>query len=358
MEAITLASRKMSRGDFLTGVSGSILAHVLILVLALFVPWGGAKKSIEPFCTVNLVSMRDFGAGAPASKKAGTSKGTDAPKAAGDVPKASASAAGKAASSAPVVPIKRLQLDEPTTRTDTEIKKLEAPEIPKPVERPQNTASLEKSLDKLITKPKAAPKPAPIAQVPSKDETPKKAASQEAASTKDAQTASVKESAGSKRGPAGAQETGAKGGADGSAAGSAKGSPDGGTKGAADGTAKGNQDGTAKGNAGGAPGGTPDGAQLALARKLYYTAIWNAIRQHWALPEFLKSQNLEAILVLVVRRDGKVLDVQFEKPSGQPLFDESVVRAVRKADPLPPFPEIYSPGKEEIGLRFRPQDLS
>jgi TonB family protein len=95
-----------------------------------------------------------------------------------------------------------------------------------------------------------------------------------------------------------------------------------------------------------------------MARRAYYTSIFNAIRQHWAIPDFLKTQQLEAVLVVVIRRDGKIESMQFEKRSGQPLFDESVERAVRKADPLPPFPEVYAPPKEEIALRFRPQDLA
>jgi len=127
--------------------------------------------------------------------------------------------------------------------------------------------------------------------------------------------------------------------------------------------ATGSRDGAAKGagekggQQGGPPGGA-DGAQVGLARRLYYTEIWNAIRRQWALPEFLKSQRLETVLIIVLRRDGKVLDLRVEKSSGNEVYDESARRAVRKAEPLPPFPAIYSPAQEEIGLRFRPEDLS
>jgi len=72
----------------------------------------------------------------------------------------------------------------------------------------------------------------------------------------------------------------------------------------------------------------------------------------------LKAQHLETVLVVVIRRDGKVLDLRVEKSSGNEAYDESARRAVRKADPLPAFPAIYSPAQEEIGLRFRPEDLS
>jgi TonB family protein len=97
---------------------------------------------------------------------------------------------------------------------------------------------------------------------------------------------------------------------------------------------------------------------IGLARRLYYAEVWDAIRRQWALPKTLvNAKDLEAILVIVVRRDGRILDIQFEKRSGNSLFDDSVVRAVQKANPLPRFPEIYSPPREEIGVRFRPQDI-
>lgn len=102
----------------------------------------------------------------------------------------------------------------------------------------------------------------------------------------------------------------------------------------------------------------PDGAQVMLARRAYYTKIWSAVRQNWALPEELKSQRLETILIVTVRRDGKVLDLKVEKGSGNASYDDSAKQAVRKADPLPPFPDIYTAPQEEIALRFTPELLS
>ena len=101
-----------------------------------------------------------------------------------------------------------------------------------------------------------------------------------------------------------------------------------------------------------------DTGEIALARRLYYASVWDKIRGQWALPKtYLGSNDVEAVLILNVRRDGRIINVRFEKRSGSTLFDDSVLRAVRKADPLPPFPDIYSPSSEEIGVRFRPEDL-
>lgn len=103
------------------------------------------------------------------------------------------------------------------------------------------------------------------------------------------------------------------------------------------------------------PTDVQDDEEIGLAQRLYYTEVWNAIKRQWALPSMLRSSHLEAVIILVVRRDGRILDTSFEKRSGNDAFDESALRAVRKANPLPPFPEIYSPGKVEIGVRFRPR---
>lgn len=328
MESLTLSSRKMSREDVWTGVGGSVLVHVLIVVLAIVGPFTSANKKIQvnPAWTVGLVSMQDLGLGSEASPKATTPRGAAAAKTQ-EGPKGTASERGK---SGPLVPVKRLQLSEPSGKADTEIKKLETPEVPKFASNTQNAAAVEKNLDKLISKPKPAERPssAPVIRDGGDKGGDKGGAAPPNPPQKAVQSAS-EGTQGSEKGAAGARE----------------------------GAGKAGEKGAQPGGQSGAPGGA-DGAQVGLARRLYYTEIWNAIRRQWVLPEYLKSQRLETMLVVVVRRDGKVLDLRVEKSSGNEAYDESARRAVRKAEPLPPFPAIYSPAQEEIGLRFRPEDLS
>lgn len=96
--------------------------------------------------------------------------------------------------------------------------------------------------------------------------------------------------------------------------------------------------------------------EYAIARRLYYSEVWQAIQKQWALPmELLTRPNLEAVVVITVRRDGVITNARFEKKSGNSIFDDSVWKAIQKANPLPPFPKIYSPPSEEIGIRFRPE---
>ena len=50
-------------------------------------------------------------------------------------------------------------------------------------------------------------------------------------------------------------------------------------------------------------------------------------------------------------------DINFEKKSGNSYFDDSVLKAILKSKPFPPFPDIYSPQEEEIVIRFAPENV-
>lgn len=106
-----------------------------------------------------------------------------------------------------------------------------------------------------------------------------------------------------------------------------------------------------------APGGGGGGGGAAnLKFSLYYQAIWNKIQQAWVLPPYdSKNGQPEAIVVITISRDGKILGMEFEKKSGDENLDNSVIRALKKADPLPPFPPDLKESVLEIGIRFIPE---
>ena len=106
--------------------------------------------------------------------------------------------------------------------------------------------------------------------------------------------------------------------------------------------------------------GEMKGGELSQALMLYRALVNEKIESNWALPERLSrgKDKLEAILVVRVRRDGNVFDIQFEQKSGDSYFDDSVLKAVLKSKPFPPFPDIYSPKEEEIVIRFAPAKVS
>jgi colicin import membrane protein len=100
------------------------------------------------------------------------------------------------------------------------------------------------------------------------------------------------------------------------------------------------------------------GGELSQALMLYRALVNEKIESNWVLPERLSEQTggLEAVVVVRARRDGTVFDINFEKKSGNSYFDDSVLKAILKSKPFPPFPDIYSPQEEEIVIRFAPEN--
>lgn len=85
----------------------------------------------------------------------------------------------------------------------------------------------------------------------------------------------------------------------------------------------------------------------------YYALIWSRIKSQWALPRgILQSDNLEAIIDVKILRDGTVSRLDIEKSSGNRYFDQSAVKAVRKASPFPALPAWIQDTSAEFGIKF------
>jgi colicin import membrane protein len=94
---------------------------------------------------------------------------------------------------------------------------------------------------------------------------------------------------------------------------------------------------------------------------LYQMEIETAIKNNWSYPVALintkKGKMPEAVVILIVRNDGKVLKHSFKRRSHDPLFDTSVLKAIEKSDPLPQFPPGYKKRNEEVEINFSLKDL-
>ncbi|MBM4271345.1 MAG: TonB C-terminal domain-containing protein [Deltaproteobacteria bacterium] len=100
-----------------------------------------------------------------------------------------------------------------------------------------------------------------------------------------------------------------------------------------------------------------DAAQDARMNE-YYADVWSRIKTMWALPsDILPKRNIETIINVRISRNGTVMDMNFEKRSGNQYFDESTVRAIKKAAPFPPLPESVREGSIELGIRFHPSKV-
>jgi colicin import membrane protein len=80
----------------------------------------------------------------------------------------------------------------------------------------------------------------------------------------------------------------------------------------------------------------------------YYAQMENKIWQQWSWPE-TEQKNLLAVISIKILKDGTIRIQKIEKSSGNSFFDKEALKALTKANPLPPPPDEL-----EVSLRFYP----
>jgi TonB family protein len=309
---LTLAQKRTPKKDLVAGIGTSLVVHVLAFssafIFALIMPH---KPFKPPYCTVNLVSLRDLGSG-PSEPKG-------SPKAAEetDVPKNISNEGKSHLKSEAAAPVKRLSIDEAAVKPESQIKKIEPKEVPVAPANPQSLEAIEKNLDKLIERPKEVPHSSTASAHQAESESKTPAQPPPAAAGRN-QSGTEKLARGT---PTGAAESGAKGAAQGSAFGS------------------------------------PDGSgAISAAAQLYYERVRNAIRQEFKLPD-QNIGNLEMSALIVVSRKGEVISLQIEKPSGNGILDAAAVRAIQNAN-IPAMPPVLERTQQDFRLKFNSRGVS
>ena len=79
----------------------------------------------------------------------------------------------------------------------------------------------------------------------------------------------------------------------------------------------------------------------------YHLEVEAAIRLQWVYPG-AGGKDIETVVFATIMKNGTI-KIDAVRPSGNPAYDESVMRALKKAIPLPP-----PPYEREVELRFRP----
>lgn len=103
----------------------------------------------------------------------------------------------------------------------------------------------------------------------------------------------------------------------------------------------------------GGPGG--GGVVKGIEFIAYQNQMLSTIKANWAWVG--QNSNLRVVVQFFIRENGDVIGLKIVQPSGDPSYDESVLRAVTKSSPLPPPPESYRKEFSEIKITFRPRDL-
>ena len=101
---------------------------------------------------------------------------------------------------------------------------------------------------------------------------------------------------------------------------------------------------------------TKSSAETESKLSQYYGLIWAKIKKAWTIPENLLKErvDLETVIIVIIESDGKIKRTWFEKKSGDDLYDQMAMRAIIKAEPLPPIPKELGEDTLEIGIRFLP----
>ena len=88
---------------------------------------------------------------------------------------------------------------------------------------------------------------------------------------------------------------------------------------------------------------------------IYENRMLSTIKENWAWVG--QRSNLKVVVHFSVKDNGEIVGLKIVQPSGDPSYDESVLRAVKKSSPLSPPPENYRKDFADVELTFRPRDL-
>ncbi len=99
-------------------------------------------------------------------------------------------------------------------------------------------------------------------------------------------------------------------------------------------------------------------SDLSESEKRYWATVTTHIQSFWTLPDLQNwEENLEAVYVIKVQKNGTMTKGYFEKKSKNYYFNQFVERTVQNSIPLPPFPPDMKKTNLEIGLIFHPGGL-
>jgi colicin import membrane protein len=104
--------------------------------------------------------------------------------------------------------------------------------------------------------------------------------------------------------------------------------------------------------------GSGTGAIGSLSMRIYQENVKSHIQDNWSYPAAMQNRkDLEVTVLLKVKEDGTILESEFIKKSSDSIFDQSVLKAIERSNPIPPFPEGYEKSYEEFKINFTLKEL-
>jgi colicin import membrane protein len=103
------------------------------------------------------------------------------------------------------------------------------------------------------------------------------------------------------------------------------------------------------------PGSGAGGVVRGVDYILYRGHMEERIKAAWVWAG--ANRSLRAVVRFNLLPSGEIVNVQIVTASGDPSYDASIERALRRASPLDPPPERYRDEFSTVELEFRPEDL-
>jgi len=101
--------------------------------------------------------------------------------------------------------------------------------------------------------------------------------------------------------------------------------------------------------------GRSSGSSSSALEAQYFSSIFGHLHQYWSLPDIKQwNPQLQAVVVITISQNGRIMNHTFEKRSGDRVFDQFVSRTIQDANPLPVIPRALRKQQYTIGLRFKP----
>jgi TolA protein len=87
----------------------------------------------------------------------------------------------------------------------------------------------------------------------------------------------------------------------------------------------------------------------------YQNRLVNTIKANWAWAG--RRSDLKVVVQFGIKENGEIVGLRVTQRSGDPTYDESVIRAIKRSNPFVPPPEAHRKEFADVEMTFRPSDF-
>ena len=99
-------------------------------------------------------------------------------------------------------------------------------------------------------------------------------------------------------------------------------------------------------------------SQLSIVEQQFIANVRSHLTGFWVLPELRNwNLNLKTTVWFTVSKKGELLSYKIVKKSGDPLFDQLVLKTMKKSAPMPPGPNLMKQNSLDFSASFTPGKL-